>query len=167
MQYDFMKWKVRPSAMREFNYIGKLIQKWEISTLCPNQTHYLGSTMPMSIAHVLKFYCFFFLDLQLKRFSRNKPHNLTQKGAFFEFWAQLLNVFWIRSSSSFPGISRISWPKMAQKGAFFKIFKPIICAQAQLCAYGKFLDPQLKWFSRNKPHKLTKKNLVEPISILQ
>ena len=67
----------------------------------------------------------------------------TQKGAFFEIfkniiWAQqcsygncpciksLLNFFWIHSSSGFPGISRKSWPKIAQKGAFFKIFKPII-----------------------------------------
>ena len=27
--------------------------------------------------------------------------------------------------SGFPGISRISLPKMAQKGAFFEIFKPL------------------------------------------
>ena len=51
-----------------------------------------------------------------------------------------------------------------KKGAFFEIFKPIIWAQ--LCAYGNwpstyqkstdfFLDPQLKRFSGNKPHKLT------------
>ena len=76
--------------------------------------------------------------------------NSCQKRAFFEIfkpiiWAQLcaygncpctksvLNFFWIRNSSGFPGISRVSWPKMAQKGAFFEIFKPIIWAQ--LCAY--------------------------------
>ena len=83
--------------------------------------------------------------------SRKSWPKMDQKHVFSEIlkhfiWAQLcaygnspctkslLNFLWIHSSSGFPGISRKSWPKIAQKGAFFKIFKPIILAQ--LCAYG-------------------------------
>ena len=79
----------------------------------------------------------FFLDPQLKWFSRNKPYKLTQNGAVFEiFKTHYLGstkyvpmaishvpkfyriYFWIQSSIGFPGISHISWPKWPKKVHF-------------------------------------------------
>ena len=118
------------------------------------QTYYLGSTICVYGNCMYQKSTEFFWIRTLSGFpgiSSISWPKMAQKGAFFEIfkpiiWAQLcaygncpctksvLNFFWIRSSSGFPGISRVSWPKMAQKGAFFEIFKPIIWAQ--LCFYG-------------------------------
>ena len=68
----------------------------------------------------------FFLDLQIKRFSGNKPHKLTQKGAFFEIFKPII------------------WAQLCAYGN-------CSCTKSLL----NFFDPQLKWFSGNKLYKLT------------
>ena len=80
-----------------------------------------------------------------------------------------LLIFFRCSFSGLLGINHINQLKMAQKVAFFEIFKPTIWAQ--LCTDGNcpctksllffwirnwiFSDLPLKWFLGNKPHNLT------------
>ena len=134
-------WMIFPRAMAFFEIFKPII--W--AQLCAYGNY------PCSTKSLL-----FFFGSAAKLFSGNsKPYKLTQNGPkrciFRNFQTHYLGSimclwqlpmyqkctdFFLdpKHKRFFSGISRGSWPKMAQKGAFFEIFKPIIWAQ--LCAYG-------------------------------